>query len=701
VVNVTNTTEVFLEWYEDSLEQISGGANGETASQSLGGDTVTTLDGGTDEEELNNTQLVRDPRIVDINRSIDVPETGEQVEITTTLLEPKDDFQDLENFSADAYLRYYEDRRVNPLLLFVEQSLGLGDAEKVSMNESDKNPEREVSDLVGVEEDDNITDVMELQKYEHTMEGQSPGNETSYFVELEGGVEAIERKIDLSEEGIDVFGSFSEAASEINSVNDLFLISTDLFSLDFSNIHVPQYAGPERYFTFREVDDVAVVYAEYEDSGVGNSPQVSNKNELVKADILKEDKINRYMASWKGSWGTVGYDLDFYDNDGGWYEVGEFSKYSNSNEPRVEFRQDTLERLINDRPEGSLYELEGEKEERGTYNATVSIGPGGIGGANHQRKYDRIYIEENDKYPVWVHELGHSLGFGDLYGREAVSDGSTGQIGATGVMGGGHISQILSPFSSVTRTKYHSLRLSDGESRSNSPWLMVNNTSKETVNMLTIDSLEGLNYQDKVEVYSPPATNNIDNITGPDTLTGSGELEDVVYVLGARDTQRISGIGDGKLERGVYIYRVDIQPEEGTSPNKIYLLDQNTDVRNALYGQSTSINDPSLQPMGEGTPSVTNGTEIRIPTSYIYTVFDTADSRGSGESFEMDITISSIEQNNSRDDPRAVGSTINTNFEVEAADGKLPENFTPPDIRLQAYEAKIDWLVLTTLQMSM
>ncbi len=575
--------ERFEEWYQDRVEMLVEDSGG-VETQSFGTESLSTLDNDGEHRESGST--VPDPRILDVEQDVDVPETGEPVTVTATVLQREEN-------APGVYLQYYQDERPSALFEFFENVLfdvGLSDAQQLEMNEVGE---------INIDEldfDGEIPEVLQefnsIHQYQRDIPPQDIGDETKYIVELhQTGFSAPS---EIEADGVEKVDSYEDAADLWGWLNHMLL-----------NVHVPETYGPERYFTFKTVEDVAAIYADIE--GPEMEPAVEGP-ELLAQHERRQTMVNEYMASWRGSYGAVGFDFTFYSNDGDWHTVESKDHYEDKYDYRCVELLDGGLTEDTDRVHGYAEDARSQAEvsgyNTGDYFSTIHISPGeeasecdppdfdddgpflfsspmaepGQSGDHipnfvyMNERRDTMLRTETDALEMdistMLHELGHTLGHRDLYGIEEGEDFVTGEIGGMGIMGSTGGDPSLPPFSSVSKTRNHNLFPEEREDREEWPWLNTSPTDPEWLDddTIVLEPLESKEFGDYVpEVWSPFLDEEI-----REDETESGH----VYQLEASE----NFVKDrSTADDGVNIYWIEDDPEEYNASRVINLL-QSDDV---------------------------------------------------------------------------------------------------------------------------
>jgi chitodextrinase len=150
---------------------------------------------------------------------------------------------------------------------------------------------------------------------------------------------------------------------------------------------------------------------------------------LAQWERAREYDINTYMGSDRGASGSIGFDLEYYDNEGEFYTVKERSHYAGKDDGfATNFAEDAKEEADPDSSPWIATHLSG------TDNA-VAGKPLGL--FTKERIYAPMGSNPNNEssghYGTWIHELSHLyLGMGDLYSDGDVVGGLEHPIMAEG-----------------------------------------------------------------------------------------------------------------------------------------------------------------------------------------------------------------------------------------------------------------------------
>jgi len=462
------------------------------------------------------------------------------------------------------------------------------------------------------------------------------------------------------------------------------------------------------YFSFETVEDVAVVYAKFDDSGEEfyddengeyidvPEPIEEDPNDLQSTQERIQYMTNEYMSGWRGSRGIVGYDFDFYDNGSSWYTIASAQNLI-SNVRENDNGIVNIYQAFNLGAFGQVNEVDTDSKFNSNYDAAVAIAPGttteldDIGAEGRylhisttrnggsSRLVSEVSIPEREgddeeyrlQTEVWIHELGHTIGYEDLYlTRGGARVG--GEIGLTGMMGGGTVpDQEITPFSTVSRTEFHVSDVLEG--RSGWPWLETTDPYLDGYPLIEVESLRGLDPDTyEVPVHNPPNSNDFVPIN-------SGDIDNINLVLGARGkNQAIPRRTDvDRFEKGVYIY---IVAEKLDAPDEIYLAG-NWGWNDFVGG--SDVTDATLHTQGDGRE------EINLLPSYLFVTYELESEEGSGEDYRAEVNAMEPD-----DDAEAtyVYSVIADVADLEEDElvglPEKPENFRSPDIRLRATDAE-------------
>lgn len=403
----------------------------------------------------------------------------------------------------------------------------------------------------------------------------------------------------------------------------------------------------ENYYSFEKVKEVAVVFGNFSNHTEQNQIPQNKGKDLEKYGKLKQEKINEYYGSKRGSMGAVGFNMSFYDNNGEWYQIDNSEEYNWSSlgglsDGRGVFVADTVSAVVDSDTAFEPYR----------YDSIIAVSPGdaGIYDSNSSpfdnfdtaRAYmltNRVYLNEgDDASPVWIHELGHTLGANDLYNSNQTPGGD---IDMLGIMGGWRAQAISPParFSAVGRTQYNNLG-----------WLNINSVSSNGT--YEVQALSSKEVNDEVLNYN----------------ARSGWLtSDLNFVLGARGSDRPMRFEDRLLERGVYIYQV-FDPLNPFGRRTIDFINSGSE-RNKPW------DDPTLESRNDSVSSL-------APDDFVRFSLDSQENQG--ENYNATVRI---------EDPTNAASNTKVASLMSALPSFSPSleerpNSTSPDIDLHAYDTE-------------
>ncbi len=381
----------------------------------------------------------------------------------------------------------------------------------------------------------------------------------------------------------------------------------------------------DEYRTFKHVEDVAVVYAKFSDSVPGFYWPNKQGSDLAERQDARQEVINQYMISWKGTWGGVGYDFKFYDNDGDWFTLdrptSDFERPGDN--PReifathsikqahqfADFSQDKYSSTITVSPSHS-WDIDSRSGPGERHSTDANV----MDTARAWPKLDDEMIYLNEEWhgtPIWIHELGHSpMKFWDLY-PEALFERRevSGDLGGTGMMGHGAAVEPLMPFSIVTRTELHPL-IEDGHGAH--PWLGTGEISE--FREITVGSLESMEYDDEAKVFVS---------TGDEDLKIPLEARGQEMVVEDVHTDFEDDVGHlDLLERGVYLYEVDESYGLFTERTRVELREHDTADR---------PDGPTLSEVGDSWRTRTSWTA--------FADFELVDARGFADTYTAEVEV--------------------------------------------------------------
>lgn len=475
--------------------------------------------------------------------------------------------------------------------------------------------------------------------------------------------------------------------------------------LEFSNA-----TATREFYYFNEILDVAVLYPEFNsrcNPSEDEQPYFTGEDRKdYKQDVNRE--TNRFLASSYGSMGALGIDYRHYDRyeldddmcqsryeRKGTWEDGEPSTEA-AWRPRARFTHDAYTAFIEQSAsyrDGYEFDGNGYDLDYSEYDTSVIVSPGqpagddvihDLRGTAHYFPPDvkefepddisntahSMYLNELVHSPsrsvgTWVHELGHALGYHDLYptGGEREQHGNVGDFGR---MGSG--SGIDAPFTSVTHTELHTLfdHIECGEAvtdietfeRAECPWASLDQHEGLDSGGVDIglESLGARELGDEVQTWS----------------LQQGE-DHPVYVLEARGQEEytlsdITGSTTVQLmDEGVNLYRVD----EVDGISRVSLLQNPADQQ---WWQNESIDSSTLDPI----------TLFRKPTPDTKATFELADTSGSGADYTPTVQISEADTNNTD----FVSVTLNETPLEEDVYGHVPDDLEDPGIDLHVYDTE-------------
>jgi len=463
----------------------------------------------------------------------------------------------------------------------------------------------------------------------------------------------------------------------------------------------------ERIRSFRTVEDVAVVFAEFAQESNDDRKPIYRGEELAEIQQDYQQEINEYMSGWRGSYGGVGYDFEYLPGDGEWYTVREFSEYEN-------YPTDNENTLDNDRLSQYIQDARGKLIDNGAdtseFDTFVHVSPGlekrFRSSTSRERFFninpfhDRdssgnsvLYLNEGaDLYdtdsddPVlstFIHELGHSLGHYDLYIVQSSLQSALpiirnkvfgGQVGYQGMMGdGADTSDALAPFSAVSKTRIHKLSPEEGN-RDEWPWLGVNREDRipdsNSINTFEIETLDSKEYGDGFEQEE-------EGVKVSKSEVRPGRYE---YVFSARDNEGISG--SSYREEGVYIYWIDKDPRISDE------TDGNLDLVTLLQAGQVDVDPPDISNVREEKieqPTLENRDgrdtlEITPSNHHVSFKLDQEPTEDRNAVLRVGRPLSATQQ--------SVGSITSYDFpgNVSTESTSPPVTNTTPDIRLRAVD---------------
>jgi PKD repeat protein len=293
------------------------------------------------------------------------------------------------------------------------------------------------------------------------------------------------------------------------------------------------------YYIFKNVQEVPVAMAKFQNQNLSRF-NLDSRESVLRWERAREYDINTYMGSGRGSSGSIGFDLIYYDNNKQFYTVKEKSKY------------------IGVIPAwGGVCKLAIEaKNEVGGFGGdrwvTTHPGPLDIGAkvspsanqcafsSNVARAYMNMgYVNGTDvdsnshHYGIWLEELSHLyLGMGDLYsssiggnvhGGLPTEKTSSGVFPYTGLMASSsnnlkrtkteqrRLQPILpQPYSVLSRTELNNDgKLGDTQSDPDWPWVDDNivdiSESGEPIDVLRVNEY-GITNDEKVPILDTQTT---------------------------------------------------------------------------------------------------------------------------------------------------------------------------------------------------
>lgn len=428
----------------------------------------------------------------------------------------------------------------------------------------------------------------EVVSFSHSPQVPETGEDITFEVEIEDGASDLDvelsyqvadggyRDIDMTPSG----GTWSTTIVPDVEMGDK--IEYDIAVLGEEKNKILE---GEPFHVFEVVESVGVFFVEFANSAPGRIWPIDPRrtgSDLKEYQKKIARRTNEFMASWKGPWGAVGYNFEFYDNDGDWYSLDyahtEYNTHDKGEGSNVaDFREDALiviPKIVEEfdyNPDDPLKPIDEE------FHSPIVVSPGDarastpvntypgyhdgycddeFAGGLAERGDNRIHInEEASNVATWIHELGHALGLRDLYEYDDKEQYTHGEIDYSGMMGSGSQLDPSAPFSVASRTKYHRLLLDDAHEdtgREEWPWASLD-TEEGQNTTINVNSLESMEHGDSIPEYVPGPTDN------------------TRYLLGARgstietDDETCDDIVQ-QLEKGIYMYRVT---ENQNSANEI------------------------------------------------------------------------------------------------------------------------------------
>lgn len=548
-----------------------------------------------------------------------------------------------------------------------------------------------------VETDEAVSFTAEV--YPGCLDADDFGGSLTADVTRRGDQVADPIEIDLAENVTEITGTEPEAvriSASIGSAEEIvsaaptegvgFTVDVEVTALG-EPIDALQFSGSYtskdriRTFAFGTLESVGTVYAKFADSTVGGTDGIDPIHAYGDLEERQREvaaDVNEYMAGWKGSFGVVGFEFDFFDNGGEWYTVESATFYDSlGDDADSEFRGDALEAIAD-----AEDEYDDVDDFTGGYDSTISVSPGDASNYSlntlsddHRtglasRQTDRVFVNEgHPRFGTWVHELGHTYGHRDLYEYDQNEPTTHGQVGFTGIMGSGTRIYPHAPFSTVSRTTFHNLYPISENQRAEWPWLDIETHRIEYDDdgdiEFTVESLESMEHGDTVPVFDP-----------------SIGLGSPTYVFGARGEDMQTTVFRGPenvnaLEQGVYLYRV-----QDHVPNRIDHV-ANEDFVNT-QGGSARRRDATPTFMDDG-----DSRELSFPSSNDFFEITLVDADGSGDDYTatMEVSLPQVAG-------QAVVSLEDASFpdlagqfgvsDAGLADG--PDGVVTPDLRLHAYD---------------
>ena len=499
----------------------------------------------------------------------------------------------------------------------------------ITIENPDGYPQLREPEILNVEQTPGAAETDESVEVEAEVKGAQTAT-LEYSVDGEKK-EPIEMEITYPEEDIALASAdIPETAHDIGS--------EITYRVTAENVIGKNTTGEFRYFSFDTVDDAAVVFAEYADDGY------SDVDDVIDVQNNIQSVVNEYYASVNGSMGAVGFDFEFYDNDGDWFEVGNRDEYEDGffSDGRMDFVDDSFNAAGVDQSE---------------YDVRIGFSPETARQPGVERESKRVYMERRsdgeNRNGIWYHELGHTQGAKDMYMNADANHG--GSIGPLGQMGEFTARGLEMRFSSVGRTKYAEL---------DRPLLELDTTTDYTT--FFVDELSS-------KEYVPDDRNKVSEW---DALG-----EDTSYVFEYRTKEKnlsdswedISGYTNRDTFReGVYIYRVDdisgIIRDKGT---KISFVNRPDDTINNLYHK------PSLE-------NISDSTLHLDPNSFVK--FDLADYT----TFENSVAVIKAEEPTESASEMNVADLRATTLidNPDSVSDSIITNVNPPTVRLEAYDSE-------------
>jgi len=422
------------------------------------------------------------------------------------------------------------------------------------------------------------------------------------------------------------------------------------------------------YFSFKKVDEVAVVFAKFDSISRDELEPVNLDEDLEEYQNNLSRDINEYYASSNGSMGGIGFNFTFFDNSNQWYTVEPISTYVSTLGAlsQSSFISDAID--------------EADIERRYQYDTVAAVSSGNsdqisdlspdLGPIHYapwkrlSPSYSRIYLVENSIFnrSQAIHELAHTQGIKELYDDSGLLTDSSnpgGDIGKLGVMAKSY--DIPPPrFSAIGRTRF--AKFSDAPDSVFDEWLSP--SLRETYGDIVVSELSSKEYGDSVRGFYP------------DINQGEEDFVDRKFVLEANDgsSRRFSD-----FERGVYIYTYTVNDD---GPETIDIMNYNVDLPSL-----DSVPEPNLPDLRDTGTS----TEYDMsPDGYAKFVLEGVS--GTGEGYTADVSVEDpgdeSEQTTTgtlQSNPLAYWNrSIGQEQEVGSTNNDTPSS--PPSVDLHAYD---------------
>ena len=216
----------------------------------------------------------------------------------------------------------------------------------------------------------------------------------------------------------------------------------------------------------------------------GESPSdygFGSERDVTQWEDARQYDINSFFGSDRGTRGSIGFDLVYYDNESQFYSVQERTAYEAT---LLEPQSVKVSELVTDGRRAAGLSVENPREVLVTHpgesfgaranNASVDTRFSGTG------EYAYAAMKSN-QYGVWIEEISHfKLGMNDLYaGGIQLRGGVEVGLMSSGAQLGYADFSLPEPYSVISRTRYNNIDRLTNEDR-NRPWAQIREVTPDT-----------------------------------------------------------------------------------------------------------------------------------------------------------------------------------------------------------------------------